>query len=333
MMLIVGAGAVGTILAAYATRAAKMPLRLYVRNIDLDAVQGVEQICVDHVLGGRPALRVAKPTLTQALDLSDVRYLVICVKYPDLASVLDALPAIPPHCTVIPTLNGVGALRRLHERFPGASVAPMTIMFNGQWLAPLHARITTKPQVLVGSRDATLLGAFEGSGMAVEAIEGEAAIWGKLLINLGHAICAASHATFKDLITHPDLKACYFRVFDEAAEILGRANISVVLPIPMPVRVYQLLLRRGGPLAWWLARSRSGLQAGSYPSMVADVTQGRPTEVMQLNGEIVTLAERLGRDAPINRRLCELIKAMAGARPQPLTPGELRQRLGVDLDA
>ena len=42
MMLIVGAGAVGTILAAYATRAAKMPLRLYVRDIDLDAVQGVD---------------------------------------------------------------------------------------------------------------------------------------------------------------------------------------------------------------------------------------------------------------------------------------------------
>lgn len=329
MMLIVGAGAVGTILAAYAANAGKCPLRLYVRDIDLAAVQGVEQVCVDHVLGGRPALKVAKPALTQSLDLSDVRYLVICVKYPDLDSVLDALPAIPDHCTVIPTLNGVGGLRRIHERFPDARVAPMTIMFNGQWLAPLHARITTRPQVLVGSRDATLLGAFEGSGMVVEAIEGESAIWGKLLINLGNALCAATHASFKDLITHPDLKACYFRVFDEAAVTLRQAGVPFRLPMQIPLPLYQMLFRHGGPLVWWLARSRNGLQAGSYPSMVADVKQGRPTEVMQLNGEIVALAERHGGDAPINRRLCELINNMRSPLPKPLTPGELRERLGV----
>jgi 2-dehydropantoate 2-reductase len=330
MMLIVGAGAVGTILAAYAAKAEKNPLRLYVRDMDLDAVQGVEQICVDHVLGGRPALKVAKPTLTQTLDLRDVDYLLICVKYPDLDSVLDALPTIPPHCTIVPTLNGVSGLRRIHERFPDARVAPMTIMFNGQWLAPLHARITTRPQVLVGSRDAVLLGAFEGSGMAVEVIEGEAAIWGKLLINLGNAICAATHATFKDLITHPDLKACYFQAFDEAADTLKRAGVPFTLPMQVPLKLYQLLFRRGGPLVGWLARTRNGLQAGSYPSMVADVQQGRPTEVMQLNGEIVALAERGGRDAPINRRLCELINNMVGVRTTPLTPGELRERLRID---
>ncbi len=329
MMLIVGAGAVGTILTAHAVSAGRLPVRLYVRDMDLDALQGVEQVQVDHVLGGKPALRVAKPTLTRRLDLTDTRYLLICVKYPDLESVLDALPDIPPHCTVIPTLNGVGGMRRLHERFPTARVVPMTIMFNGQWLAPLHARITTKPQVLLGCRDPELLTAFEGSGMTVEAIEGEAAIWGKLLVNLGNAICAATRTSFKDLITHPDLKICYHAAFNEAAETLRQAGVPFTLPMKIPLPLYQGLFQYGGPLVWWIARLRNGLQDGSYPSMVSDVEQGRPTEVMQLNGEIVTLARKAGRDAPVNRQLCELITSMAGSRPKPLTPGELRERLGV----
>lgn len=329
MLLIVGAGAVGTILAGYAMRGAQAPVRLYIRDEDIAGVQSVEQIRVEHVRGGRPPVLANKPTLTRSLDLSAVRYLVICVKFPQLDSVLDALPDIPPGCTVVSTLNGVGGLRRIHQRFPDARVVPMTIMFNGQWLAPLHARITTKPRVLLGCSDPALLSTFADTGMAVDVVEGEAAVWGKLLINLGNAVCAATHASFKDLITHPDLKACYFGVFDEAAKVLDQAGIRFSLPLQVPLPLYQTMFRFGGPLVWWLARLRNGLQAGSYPSMVADIDAGRPTEIRQLNGEIVAIAEQTGIDAPFNQRLCALIAAMEGKPAKPLTAGELRERLGI----
>ena len=51
-------------------------------------------------------------------------------------------------------------------------------------------------------------------------------------------------------------------------------------------------------------------------SMADDLAAGRTTEVDYINGELVALAERLGADAPINRKIVELVRAAeAGARP------------------
>ncbi len=43
--------------------------------------------------------------------------------------------------------------------------------------------------------------------------------------------------------------------------------------------------------------------------MWEDLEAGRPTEIDYLNGEVVRLADSLGRRAPVNRRLVELIRA------------------------
>jgi len=53
-------------------------------------------------------------------------------------------------------------------------------------------------------------------------------------------------------------------------------------------------------------------------SMADDLSAGRRTEVDYINGELVRLAEKLGTDAPVNRKVVELIrKAEAGAPPWP----------------
>lgn len=329
MMLLVGAGAVGTILTAYGMAGGRMPIKLYVRDKDLAATQTTERVRVDHVLSGRPPVIAPKPALTTSLDLEGVDYLVLCVKYPALAELLDQLGPIPAGCTLVSTLNGVGGLRMIRERFPSARVVPMSIMFNGQLLAPLHARITTKPLVLIGSDDPRLLGMFGKSGMVTQRAAGEASVWGKLLINLANALCGATHTTFKDLFTHADLRACYLAVLDEAVAVMNAAGVRYKLPMPAGYPAYRWALRHGGKTLWWIARLRNGLQEGSYPSLVADLDLKRPTEIAQLNGEIVILGERCGRPTPINSELTRLIESMHGRTPKFLTPGELRQRLGI----
>ena len=53
-------------------------------------------------------------------------------------------------------------------------------------------------------------------------------------------------------------------------------------------------------------------------SMADDLAAGRKTEVDYINGELVRLAEELGTDAPVNRKVVELIRrAEAGAPPWP----------------
>jgi 2-dehydropantoate 2-reductase len=51
-------------------------------------------------------------------------------------------------------------------------------------------------------------------------------------------------------------------------------------------------------------------------SMADDLAAGRKTEIDYLNGELVLLAERLQRAAPVNRAIVDLVrKAEAGAEP------------------
>ncbi|HUP91849.1 MAG TPA: ketopantoate reductase C-terminal domain-containing protein [Solimonas sp.] len=330
MILLVGAGAVGTILAAHVAAGGKEPLKLYVRDKDLARMEAVSELRVDPVAPGKPSVRAPKPVLTQSLDLAGVDYLFICVKFPDLEKLLAQLPPIPPGCTLVSTLNGISALRTIRERLPQARLAPMTIMFNGQLLGPLHARLTTRAQVFTGTDDARLLACFGSSGMQSLPAAGESAAWGKLLINLANAICAITHTTFKDLLTDRDVRAVYAAVLDESVGLLQRAGIAYQLPMPIPYRLYRTILLRGGLLPWWFAKVRNGLQEGAYPSMVADVEHGRRTEVAQLNGEVVQLAANNGGAAPLNSAIVQLVGSMEGKVPPPyLTPKQLRQRLGI----
>ena len=50
-------------------------------------------------------------------------------------------------------------------------------------------------------------------------------------------------------------------------------------------------------------------------SMWQDLSRGRLTEVDYLNGEFVRLAEKLGMDAPFNRRIVGLVHAAENQGP------------------
>lgn len=330
MILIVGAGAVGTIVAAHLLAAGREPVRLYVRDKDRAALQAVTQVRVDQATPGKPSLLAPMPEPVHELSLAGVDYVILAVKFPQLAGVLDALGPIPPGCTLVSTLNGVSALRQIRERHPQARLAPMTIMFNGQLLAPLHAQITTKAQLLIGTDDARLLAAFKGSGMRVARASGDASAWGKLLINLANPICALTHTTFRDLLTQPDLRAIYVAVLDEATSLLARAGVTYQLPMPIPYAVYRALLAGNTRLPWWFAKIKNGLQEGAYPSMVADIESGRSTEIGQLNGEIVRLGDSHGLPTPVNGRIVALIREVEGCLPpRYMTPAALRRQLSI----
>lgn len=324
MILIIGPGAVGTILAAH-LRAAGQPVRLLVRERSLAAYQAATEMRLERV--GRAPLTAAKPELVTEADLSGVKLVLVCVKFHDLDAALSLLPnPLPAGVTLVSTLNGVRALQHIRHQRPFERVIALTIMFNGQWLAPLQARLTTQAQVILGSRDPEIAAPLRGT-MKLSFSEGEAAVWGKLLINLANAICALTHSTFKDVLSNPDLRAVYVAVLDEAIGLIEQAGIPYKLPTPIPHRWNRLLLLSGSPLPWWFAKIRNGIQEGAFPSMVADIEAGRLTEVDQLNGEITALAHRLHVKAPVNQRIVELIHAREGKPRDFLSPAQLRALL------
>lgn len=330
MILLVGAGAVGTVLAAHLAAAGR-ELQIYARDKDRPAFERLSEVRIDDA-AGRPRLTVPRPALSATLDLAGVEYLLICTKFAALDALLDQLPAqIPPGCTLVSTLNGLNAIERLRARFPAARSLQLTVMYNAQLPAPLHARLTTRPQLIVGGEDRRLAALLRGSGLQVKLAPGETAAWGKLLINLANAIAALTHTTFRDLLSDIHLRRIFVGVLDEAIAVLDAAGIDFQLPMPLGPRAYRALLLHGGPLPWWLAQMRNGLREGAYPSMVADVEAGRVTEIDQLNGEILRLGSRHGIAVPYNRGLVQRVKQLQ-SQPAPvyLAPAELLRQLAEE---
>jgi len=56
--------------------------------------------------------------------------------------------------------------------------------------------------------------------------------------------------------------------------------------------------------------------------MSDDLAMGRATEIDWINGEVVRLAERLGQTAPVNERLCELVREAERSEVRPSWSGE-----------
>ena len=325
MVLIIGPGAVGTILAAYLSRAGQ-PVNLLIREKYRAGFEAAPALRVDRV--GGSTLTAPKPVFTTSLDLTGVDTVMVCVKFPDLDALLTQLPPLPANLTLISALNGVAASRLIRQRLPAAKIVTMSVMYNGQLLAPLHAQLTTNPQVIIGSEDQKLLSLFDGSGMQVKRARGDDGAWGKLLINLANAVCALTHTTFKDLFTQHDLRAIYAGVLDEAIGLMEKSGVPYQLPMPLPYPAFRAMLLHGGPLPWWVAKLKNGVQEGAYPSMVADLDSGRKTEVDQLNGEIVRLGLEHRTPTPVNAKIVELVhelEAQKGAKY--LQPKDLRTRL------
>lgn len=324
MLTIVGAGAVGVTLATYLAAAGR-PVRLYARPKDLPRFTAAGRLRLERPRAG--PLYAALPTLTGSLFDAETSGLVIATKFAALEELLPSLRAAPAGLPVITTLNGVAALALLRRELTVLPVTALTIMFNAQLDGPLAARLTTKPAVIVSGGNTALYDTLRGTGLAVGRSAGDAAPWGKLLINLANALGALTQSTFRDLLSEPDLRAVFVAVLDEAVDRIEAARIAYKLPMPLPLPAYRLLLQHGGGITWPLARLANGLDDGAYPSMVSDVRAGRATEVQQLNGEIVRLGEALGWPAPLNARIVAMVEALDRTAPAVLTPKALRSAL------
>ena len=148
--------------------------------------------------------------------------------------------------------------------------------------------------------------------------------WGKLLINLNNAVSALSGRTLLEELRERDYRRVFAASMREGLHLLDQAGIEPakvgavgprILPwvIASPDWLFRNLFMR----AWKIdARARS--------SMADDLTAGRKTEVDYINGELVRLARQLGDDAPVNRKIVELIRRAEAGAPH-WSPAQLRR--------
>ncbi|MFZ2869568.1 2-dehydropantoate 2-reductase [Zavarzinia sp.] len=227
-----------------------------------------------------------------------------------------ARPGIP----VVSLQNGVSNPERLRALLPGRPVIAGMVPFNVAEPAPGHVHQGTSGHIAIEDRAeiAPLVPLFAAAGLPLDLHADMLPVaWAKLLINLNNAINALSGLPLAAQIADRDYRRGFALCQREALGLMKIAGIAPARLGPLPPSRMPLILS----LPNWLFRRLS--QRGGTPkidrharsSMADDLLAGRKTEVDYINGEVVALATRLGRRAPVNARVIGLIREREAGGP------------------
>lgn len=207
--------------------------------------------------------------------------------------------------------NGVSNGETLKRLLPGFEIIPAMVPYalgrpgpgrfhRASW-GELHAARHPASESL-----ARRIGDKPGKLMLSDDITGVA--WGKLLINLNNAINALSGLTILDELNQRDYRRVLAAAMLETLALLDAAGITPAAIGAIPPR---LLPHAIGAPDWVFQNLFLRIQKiapGARSSMADDFAAGRSTEIDYLNGEVVKLAERLGREAPVNQAIVDLVR-------------------------
>ena len=233
---------------------------------------------------------------------------------------------------VISMQNGVRNADVLRGLLPDRRVLAGMVPFNVVKLAPDRYHRASAGTLMIDNAEgaAALQHACSASGLELSLRDDMPAVqWSKLLMNLNNAINALSGIPLAQELSGRDYRRCLAAAQSEALGVLAAAKISIakltLLSVPWIARLLllpdALFKRAAGRIVAIDPQARS--------SMWDDLQAGRTTEIDYIQGEVVTIAERLGRTVPVNRGLVRLIRAAETGGRRDFTALELRRELGV----
>jgi 2-dehydropantoate 2-reductase len=161
--------------------------------------------------------------------------------------------------------------------------------------------------------------AFECAGQGcVLSDDIKAVQWGKLLVNLNNGLNTLAGVPLKTCLGERDYRYALAAMIEEALGIIRHTGIEPANfgkgSITKTIRV----LRLPNWLYGMIMKRIVKIDANARSSMLDDLEAGRMSEIDYLQGEVVRLAAANGMDAPINRRVIELVQTAfeEGASPK-----------------
>ncbi len=306
-----GAGSVGCFVGG-AWQAAGLPVSFIGRQSVADdiAAHGLSLSDQEGWKTHIPAAAVRFSTRPAALAKADI--ILLCTKSIGTAA---AAKQIAVHAKrkplVISFQNGISNAEVIRKILPKLSVLQGMVPYNvvrlgpGRWhratwgeLATERNSVTEKLAARIGDRP----GRLQLSG------DMRSVLWGKLLFNLNNAINALSGTTILAELNQRDYRRVMAAAIVETLDLLQAAGIEPARIGQVPPRLLPHAIAAPDFIFRNLFLRVQKIDPRARGSMLDDFDAGRPTEIDYLNGEVVRLAESLGRRAPVNQAIVELIK-------------------------
>lgn len=313
IVLVVGAGAVGSFLGG-TLAAAGQDVILLRRRVPAVRAESLTLRDTD----GRD--RVV--TVTSVGSAGDVprspALILLAVKMPDVPTALE-VAATWPEATILAVQNGVGVDDLIvSQRATGGIIAgslTASIATDGSAIRRLSRGGIGLAGVRgdVDAESDALVVAFAAGGLRARRYpDARAMRWSKLLANLvANATSAILDMDPAEIYGDPGLFAIERRQSREALRVMRALGLRPVALPGADTRLIALAARLPAAIVRpVMRRVVAAGRGGKSPSLRTGLATGTgPTEVDWLNGAVARAASTIGRRAPVNARLAELVEA------------------------
>jgi 2-dehydropantoate 2-reductase len=307
---VIGAGAVGGLLAALLDRAGH-EVAVTARGEHLAAIRA-EGLVLDGGYGTHVARVTAAETLAEAPELA-----ILATKAQDAETALRAnAHVLGGGVPLLVVQNGLGGIRVAREVLPDAALLGGLALFATSYLSPGRITVTAALPIVIGAADGTppdVLDRVAGilrEALPVEVVDDlEGAQWTKLLVNHVNALPAITGLSVQQTVADPRLRRVLAASLRETVRLANALGIRFATLQGFPAWALPWLGR--GPLALTALMPRVlARRMGDVPnpgSTLQSLRRGQLTEIDFLNGAVVRTAREHGREAPINAALVDLV--------------------------
>ncbi|RWH23012.1 2-dehydropantoate 2-reductase [Mesorhizobium sp.] len=235
-----------------------------------------------------------------------------------------------PDAIVISLQNGVDNPDKLRGALPAHRVLAGMVAFNvvqspdGE--TPFSVRRASDGMVIIENTEPGLSALLNVEGLGVETHADMRAVqWSKLLMNLNNALVALSDLPLATELADRGWRVILADQIDEALAAMKACHIEPARIAGPPPWLLPKVLRLPDWLFGILARRLLAIDPKARSSMWDDLHRRRPTEVDELQGAILRLAQKTGVPAPVTKRIMALVRQAEADRrgPPGLTPDEV----------
>lgn len=140
-------------------------------------------------------------------------------------------------------------------------------------------------------------------------------IYAKLLLNLNNALNAISDLPIKTQMEDRAIRRVLAEAMTEWLAVAKAEGVTLEKNTAVPAAWIPHIIKLPTFLFTRVAQAMIAIDPEARSSMWEDIQAGRPTEIRYLNGAVARKAATLGLNAPVNKRISELVSQLeAGQR-------------------
>ncbi len=326
-VVVYGAGAIGSLVGSRLHESG-INVRLIGREAHVAAIRAKGLL----VKGQNESRLVQLPAATTLAGSADI--ILLTVKSQDVQDACRTIAALHSDATVVTMQNGVRSDQQAADILGRDRVVGCVLNISATYLEPGVVEQNTRGLLQVGAPFPESKGrvdaVLELLSLAIKT-EPVADIarsrWTKLMANLNNAIMAITGLPIGRALRHPGLTRLSIATIREGVKTAQLGGFG--LDQSRRARTFRLMSTLPMPLSYRVFRGRL---AGNFPpdstygpSTLQSLERGSSSELDYLNGEIVTLGERIGRPTPYNQGLLESGRAVFTTHHY-LTPEDLLKK-------